>query len=350
MMLKPEREISMNENRFYIRQYPVDSFYHGGIGYRDAEEVFKRQNFIPIAFPFYDTFSLVAKVSRIFYLLGILLETRKRSCIIFLFPVFARMNRLLIRLSVSGKTRRLICFIADVDGIKDGNQKLLKKEIAELKRYRYFIVHNDSMAQWLRSHVPEANIATIEFFDFLTYPFLGNRTKDGQIVFAGNLEKSKFLESLGLLKEKSPGLHFNLYGPGITAVMQSQDNVTYHGVMKPYELPLKLNGSFGLVWDGDSIEGPGGSRGDYMKYISHHKLSLYIVSGLPLIVPEMAASAPLVRKYGIGITVGNLAEIEQKINDISPEWYQEMIQNMKPLAKKICNGDCIAEALNQLIK
>ena len=339
----------MNENRFFIRQYTGDSFYHGGIGYRDAEGIFEQQNFVPITFPFYDSFSLEAKVSRFFYLLGILLETRKGSCIVFLFPVFARMNRLLLRLSVLGKKRRLICFIADVDGIKDGDQTLLKKEITELKRYRYFIVHNDSMAQWLRSHVPDANIATIEFFDFLTAPFLGNRIKDGQIVFAGNLEKSKFLESLSLLKEKSPGLHFNLYGPGITPAMQSQENVTYHGLIKPYELPQNLSGSFGLVWDGDSIEGPGGSLGDYMKYISHHKLSLYIVSGLPLIVPEMAASAPLVRKYGIGFTVNNLAEIEQKINDISPERYQEMRENMKPLAKKICNGNCIAGALNQLI-
>ena len=51
-------------------------------------------------------------------------------------------------------------------------------------------------------------------------------------------------------------------------------------------------GSFGLIWEGDSIEKPSGSLGRYIQYISHHKLSLYILAKLPIIVAASAATAP----------------------------------------------------------
>ena len=131
---------------------------------------------------------------------------------------------------------------------------------------------------------------------------MGDRALSRDIVFAGNLEKSVFLEKLGELASPGNGLHFYLYGPGCTEKMRSQENATWMGIEKPYDLPAKLKGSFGLLWDGESIGEPGGSLGDYMRYISHHKLSLYILSGLPLIVPEIAGSATMVEKYKIGIS------------------------------------------------
>jgi hypothetical protein len=340
----------MSKNRFFIRQYSVEEFFHGGIGYADAEKILMKKNFIPVLFPHYTGFSIGAKFSRFFYLLKVFFTIPRGSYVVFLFPLFAKMNRLLLRMLGLKKDIRLICFVADIDGIKDGDKKLLDHEIVELKRYSYFIVHNDSMHQWLQAHVLKAAIAPIEFFDFLTNPFWGDRKKNNEIIFAGNLEKSTFLVKLYMLKAKSPDLHFNLYGSGVTTTMQSQENTTYKGLFNPYELPGKLEGSFGLVWDGDSIEKPGGSLGDYMQYISHHKLSLYIISGLPLIVPEMAASAPLVKKYGIGITIKSLYEIHEKINSLSAEQYQQMRNNMKPLAKKISDGGCLGEALDVLLK
>jgi len=340
----------LNNGLFFVCQYPDDGFFHGGIGYADAEKILLKKNFKPLLFPHYKDFSLAAKVSRLTYLLKIFFTIRKGSSVVFLFPVFAKMNRLLLRLLGSGKKIRIICIVGDIDGLKDGNSKLLEQEIAELQRYRYFIVHNETMGRWIQRHVPAAMIASIDFFDFLAKPYRANRKKNDPIVFAGNLEKSRFLESLNQLNVITPGLHFNLYGPGVTGVMQSQENATYQGIVSPYELPERLEGSFGLVWDGESIGKPEGSLGDYMQYISHHKLSLYIVSGLPLIVPEMAASAPLIKKYGIGITINSLYEIGEKISSISDLQYQQMRTNLKPLADKISGGNCLGDALDKLMK
>ena len=86
-----------------------------------------------------------------------------------------------------------------------------------------------------------------------------------------------------------------------------------------------------------------------MQYISHHKLSLYILSGLPLIVPAIAGSAMLVEKYKIGITIRSLYELEDKIKNITDGEYQQMKKNMQPLAEKKSAGGCIKEALQKLM-
>jgi hypothetical protein len=340
----------MGKNKFFLQQYSFDEFFHGGIGYADAEKILQTNGFVPFKFPYHNSFSIWAKISRAAYFLKSYFKIKNGNTLVFIFPVFANMHRLLLRLLYSRKGLRVICFVADIDGIKDGDASLLIEEIHELKRYKYFIVHNDSMKQWLQNHLPGVEISGIEFFDFLTSPFEGYRERAKQVVFAGNLEKSTFLESLYLLNRECPSLHFNLYGPGCTGKMSSQGNVSYKGVVEPYKLPATIEGSFGLVWDGDFIERAGGSLGEYMCYISHHKLSLYILAGLPLIVPAMAASSSLVMKYKIGVTISSLHEIDEAIEKISGDDYRQMRENMKPLAQKISKGKCLINAIEELMK
>lgn len=336
-----------SSNKYFIQQYSQQEYQHGGIGYVDAETILRDMGHRPILFPHQNGFSLTAKVSRFLFLWRTLIRVKKGSVVVFLFPVYAKMNRLLLRL-LSKKKIKIICFLTDINGLKDGNYDLLKEEIEFFRRFRYFIVHNDKMLDWLKKQVPGAVTFPIEFFDFLTLPMSRMNSFSYDIAFAGNLEKSRFLEKLHLLEASSPGLKFLLYGPGSTPAMIGQGNVKWFGVEEPHDLNRKLKGAFGLVWDGDSIEKPGGSLGDYMQYISHHKLSLYIVSGLPIIVPASAASAPLIEKYRIGFAVNSLYEIEEKIRSISQQDYLQMQKNMEKLAVKISEGKCLMEALEKM--
>jgi len=122
------------------------------------------------------------------------------------------------------------------------------------------------------------------------------------------------------------------------------------GVIDPYQLPIQLQGSYGLVWDGNSAFGMEGSLGNYMKYVSHHKLSLYILAGLPIIISQTAGAARLVEQYQVGFCVKSLEEVKMKINSITAGQYQQMMDNMKSLAKKIANGCCLSTALDRLEK
>lgn len=340
----------MHKKKFFLRQYSFEDFFHGGIGYSDGEKIMQQNGFVPVEFPRHFDFSLAAKFKRGIYFFKILSGIKDGDTLIFIFPVFAKLHRVLLKFLRFKKSARLICFVADIDGIKDGDKNILVTEMEQLKQYNNFIVHNDAMKLWLQNTLPAKKVAIIEFFDFLAKPFADERQKAKQVVFAGNLAKSIFLEKLYLLEKKSPELSFNLYGAGCTKKMLLQGNVNYRGVFEPYKLPSIIEGNFGLVWDGDSIEEPGGSLGDYMRYISHHKLSLYILGGLPLIVPEIAASAALIKKYKIGVTVSSLYEINEAIDRISAEDYQQMKQNMKPLAKRISTGTQLTSAIAELME
>jgi hypothetical protein len=336
------------KKKYFIQQYMRQEYLHGGVGCVDAEKILLSKGFEAIAFPYYYNFSLKAKISRFFFLLKMLRAIKKDSVVVFLFPVYAKMHNLLLSL-LRSKNLQCICFIVDIDGIKDGDEKLLQEEINIFKKYRYFIVHNEKMKKWMFENVSAGCItASIEFFDFLAKPFTGERQSSFDIVFAGNLEKSSFLQKLHLLNANGSALHFHLYGQAKS--LSEQKNVTWHGVEKPYELPGKLKGSFGLVWDGDRIEKPASSLGYYMQYISHHKVSLYILSKLPVIVAATAASAPLIEKYNIGFIINNLYEIEDKIKALSAAEYRQMQLNMQPLAEKIGKGECLSNAIDEIMK
>jgi hypothetical protein len=342
--------MASRQERYFIQQYMQENYQHGGAGFVDAEKILMSLGFQPVLFPCHHIFSIRAKLTRLLFLFKMFFAIKKNSVVFFLFPVYARMNLLLLKW-LSTKNVKIVCYIADIDGIKDGDEELLRKEISFFKRFKYFIVHNERMKDWLCKNIPgDRHAVMISFFDFLAKPFQGQRRLSSNVVFAGNLGKSPFLEKLYLLNKTEPSLHFDLYGPGQSNAMVSQANVTWHGVEEPYTLPLNLQGSFGLIWEGDSIEKPSGSLGHYIEYISHHKLSLYILARLPIIVTSSAASASLIGKYKIGFTIDNLYEIEEKIKAVSEAGYREMQVNMEPLSNSISKGDFLKNAINELME
>ncbi|MBC7949841.1 MAG: hypothetical protein H7Y42_18295 [Chitinophagaceae bacterium] len=336
--------------KYFIQQYLQEDYQHGGIGGTDAERILVGKGFQPIFFPHQNDFSILAKVKRFLFLRKTLFSIEKNAVVLFLFPVYARINRLLLSMLAKRKDVTVVCFLADINGLKDGNKDNLQEEIAFFKKFNYFIVHSGNMEEWVKAEVaPSARITAIELFDFLAEPDTHIRDKSFDIVFAGNLEKSGFLDKLHTLKPGQPSLHFHLYGAGHSEDMVNQDNVTWHGVFPPYELPAKLEGSFGLVWDGDGIDKPMGSLGQYMQFISHHKLSLYILSSIPLIVPASAASAGFVERNKIGFTINGLHEIESKIHSLTSEKYLQMQFNMRPIARKISEGGFLGAALEKVL-
>jgi hypothetical protein len=338
---------STGYNRYVIKQYSQLEYLHGGVGYVDAERILIKEGFERIEFPRHDSFTPVAKLDRLRYLVRQSYSIKKDSIVIFLFPVYSKAARVLIRRLVK-KGVRCICYLADINGIKDGDEKGLAEEISFLQLFQYFIVHNAGMRAWLDSIIPGNVAEEIKFFDFLTQPVTTLRPLSNDIVFAGNLAKSPFLEKLHLL-EDTP-LRFNVYGPGGPPALTEQKNVYWHGSFPPYQLPSKLQGSFGLLWDDACIDKPCGHYGAYMPYISHHKLSLYILSRLPIIVPAIAGSASLVEKYGIGFAINSLYEIPQKIKSLTEVEYFQMQENMKSLANDISQGECLKGAISRLLQ
>ena len=323
--------------------------FHGGVGNIDIERILIEEGFTPIVFPYQDNFSVKAKFFRYLHVLNIWLSLPAGSLLFFQFPLYARMHKLLLRMLGLRNSIKIICLVADINGLKDADDSLLEQEINALRSFRYFIVHGEPMEAWLKKHIPHAITSRLYFFDFLTAATEKAADKHGSIVFAGNLVKSGFIHDLHQVAAKQD-LHFNIYGPDPGKRFNNQAHIHYKGVYDPYMLPAVVEGAYGLLWDGDSIHGAGGNYGHYMRYISHHKLSLYVLAGLPLIVFDQAGAAAAVTSLNIGITVKSLNEIGEKLAGISAEDYIQMQENMKPIARRIAKGENLKAAIAALLE
>lgn len=114
---------------YFISEHANQELIHGGIGPVDIEILLLKNNAIPIRFPYHFEFSLKAKVARFFYMINAGLTIAPGSVVVFQHPVYARMSKSLLRIISFRKTIRVICLVADIDGLKDGNDVLLRKEM-----------------------------------------------------------------------------------------------------------------------------------------------------------------------------------------------------------------------------
>jgi hypothetical protein len=345
--------MSFKRKIYFIQEHLQEEYYHGGIGNTDVEKVLLRENAIPIAFPFHYDFSVKAKWLRLMHLFRVWRSLEPGSVVVFQHPLYAGMNKLLVRLLRSRKKINVVCLAAEINGLKYDDDNILQKEKKYFRHIRYFIVHNASMQNWLTMHVPGRTSAILNFFDFLATPVLEEslqkREMSFTIAYAGNLEEGSFLEKLPQITTPSGKLTINLYGKPKPAGVQFSDRLVYKGFFEPYALPSLIEGAFGLVWDGNETDTIQGSFGHYMQYISHHKVSLYILSGMPLIVYENAGTAALVKQYAIGFTIRSLAEIEGKIAGLTETAWRQMCNNTRELAKQISSGACLTNALREII-
>ena len=272
--------------------------------------------------------SLPVKFLRICNAVQIAFSINKNSLVVFHFPLLAKAYKLLLQI-LKWRGVKTVALIIDIDGIRDKDEILLSKEIILLQQFNYIIAHNPAMKKKLLEYLPAASISAINVFD---YPFDGSpvqRELYNSICFAGSAVKATFVFSLNQL----PGLHFNVYGHHYDAQINI-DTFSYKGVVSPDILPAVLEGSFGLVWDGSSIE----KCDDYLRYNNPHKLSLYLVAGLPIIVWKESAVAALVEENNIGFCVHSLTEIQAKLNSLTTAEYQIMQQQASIIGEKISTG------------
>lgn len=232
------------------------------------------------------------------------------------------------------KMNNVILFVHDIDEWRHKERKRTICAQGFFYNAKVIVVHNQKMLERVKGWDTQAKLINLEIFDYLRDSGEHQiREFSHTVSFAGNLTKSMFLHTdLEPLFKK-----LYLYGPGKDCIKLG-DNVVYKGSFTPDEIPAKLEGSFGLIWDGESADTCSGNFGEYTKYNNPHKLSLYISSCLPVIVWSHAASADFVKKYNIGFCVDSLHEIEGKLAAMTDEDYKLYLHNLSDLQQKIISG------------
>ena len=138
----------------------------------------------------------------------------------------------------------------------------------------------------------------------------------------------------------------NIYGPN--KLDSYPESIRYCGQYTPEELPKHLTEDFGLIWDGNSIETCSGTFGEYLKYNNPHKTSLYLSTGIPVIIWDQAALAPLIKESGVGICISSLTELDSVLLSLTNEQYQLMKRKAEKLGQKLRKGYYTKHALTKL--
>ncbi|HVK49027.1 MAG TPA: hypothetical protein VM488_14300 [Pseudobacter sp.] len=333
--------------KYFIREHLQEPYQNGGIGYTDAERILAAENYQPLFLPCHFSFSLLSKIRRLLYLIRIFITLPSGAIVVFLLPQYATMNRWLVAMLGWRHSIKRVALLGDINGVKHNDPDLLQKELRAYRQYDFLIVHNQWMKDWVQRQLPGSRCTMINFFDFLAEPNIYPVQQEHIIAYAGNLQEGLFLNSVKTLLNTNPSILFRVYGQPYTSQMAEQPNLEYMGTSEPYALPAKLKASYGLVWYGGSLDHVAGNIGPYLSIISPHKASLYLLCGIPLIVPAHTAIAGLVLQHKLGIVISNLHEIQSAMDFVSAEEYASMCKNVKVMAASVAAGQGLRMALHE---
>lgn len=217
------------------------------------------------------------------------------------------------------------------------------------------ISHNRRMTDWLSARgIPKEKLIDLEIFDYLADGFspVPATSFERCVTIAGNLgqRKAGYLSDLGTIED----VDWRLFGPKFNPNDTKGPTIHYCGCFPPDDIPRHLTTGFGLVWDGDSVDTCAGDHGTYLRINNPHKLSLYLASGLPVIVWDQSAAADFVRKHDVGLSVCSLREIGGRLAEVSESDYGRFNRNACSISARLRSGfftkSAIAKALEHLDK
>lgn len=250
------------------------------------------------------------------------------------------------------KGAKVIAVIHDLGAFR--RHKLTpEQENKRLLRTDFIIVHNEKMKEHLLRYNCQTQLYCLGIFDYLSQavpPPYPSPHHPWSVVYAGGLGRwrNEFLYKLDFHIQ---GWTLDIYGNGFEQeYAKDWKHIAYHGFLGSEDFVAQVNADFGLVWDGGSINECTGNWGEYLKINNPHKTSFYLRSGLPVIVWNQAAMAPIVREHKIGLCINSLTEIGNILNELTVEQYQEMKENATQIGEKLGDGYFIKQALNNAFK
>ena len=211
------------------------------------------------------------------------------------------------------------------------------------------IVHNRHMAKAIHEALgyPMERMVSLELFDYLAPGFAPDERQMPErdtVVVAGNLTAQK----AGYLYELPDDVRFDLFGLGLEEGRVGA-NVAYHGSFEADALPAQLGGRYGLVWDGPSAATCTDAYGEYLRINNPHKTSLYLASGLPVVVWDQAAIADVVRERGVGVCVASLDELAERLAAVSESEYRQMRERACHVGTELRDGAFTKRAVARAI-
>lgn len=318
----------------------------------DAAKILESHGYLPVYMHFSQDKGGADKIKMAFFTLRDWKRLEKRTksgdWLVIQYPLAMYPKISLLAVSFIRKMKKkkvkLLLLIHDLEslrGLKFRHEKIFLELADEV------IVHNQRMQDYLENcGYRFKHVYRLGLFDYLAEPSQEKRLREkNTIAFAGNLKQDKcgFLNELsGVLGD----LSLHLYGPNYSGAESRR--LVFCGEYPPEALPQVMSEGWGLVWDGASAGECSGTYGQYLKYNNPHKLSLYLASGMPVILWKKAAAAPMIVDKKLGITVDSLEQLPGILKKITDEEYREILKNVEETGKRLRKGFYLGDVIGRI--
>lgn len=226
----------------------------------------------------------------------------------------------------------------------------MQKEIKLLNLSDFAILHAENMKQLALKYKVRCQMECLHFFPYHTTDKMIEEEKligmKDIVAFAGSLSNSDFLYDFLRLEFKDIKVRF--YGFNANVDLTPYKDKSYMGKFEPNEVS-SIQAGFGLVWNGTSIDSLQGMLGEYLKYNAPHKMSLYLVAGMPVITHKDCGLAHIVEEKKLGLVISSLRELDEKIASLSLQDYRGFVANAQQYGKYIREGGDFMQIVKEQI-
>lgn len=341
------KSVYQNSMKIYLRETSTEGFNAGSKARQDIDCQLETHGYSPRNITIFnpEIGSWTKKWKRIAEVIKIKNSVGTHDTVFLQLPYYTYKGRTWFFRLIFGEHRgKIISLIHDIPGYRD-NKGLDEDMRYILSKSSCIIVHTPLMARKLASeHGIDSNkIRILNLFDYLTDDPVSEPNPDGKtIIFAGNLSQCSYLRHLGELPET---LSFNIYGVHSDNVVES-DQCHYKGKFRPDNVSA-IEGDWGLVWHGDSINTSAGNIGEYLRIIASHKISLYLAAGKPVILWDESSVADFIIENHLGIAVPSLHDIAPRLAALTDEEKSLISKAVKTFAGKLRQGNMTSPLIEQ---
>ena len=290
---------------------------------------------------------IIYNFRKLFILCGAILAIKRGTLVLFQYPFapFGEFFTFFFCRCLKLKKCTLIFMVHDVVHYRE-TLVFDKYEIKILNTADELIVHTPKMQELFKSYGINRPCRFLWLFDYITQETPNVRQQvSNDIAYAGALGKSVFLHQIMHIPYKDIELH--LYGNQPNDTADYPHWMQYIGRFSPENITM-LQESWGLSWDGDGINALEGVIGNYLKYISPHKVSLYIAAGLPVIISKESALADFIEEKKLGITINSLYDIEESLKNLSNKDLLLIRKNVYNLSERLRSGNMLGSIIREI--
>lgn len=257
----------------------------------------------------------------------------------------------------------IICFINDLNAFRYGNtespdvQAHMREEAQLIGTADYVLMPNENTRKLLITQGIKSKLIPVGIWDYRmtesqietlihTRKAVSGEKEKVVIAFAGNLNKSEFLNKMVLSEESD--ICIELWGKLDESKKESLPAFChYNGILPADEVPNAIcTANYGLVWDGVGADEIEGGLGEYLKYNNSHKCGLYLASGLPAIVWTNSGMANFIKEHECGICIDKLSDMEEKIKKSD---YRKLRENAVQVSEDLQKGAYLGQAIDKIL-